>query len=319
MSLIRLLVAVTLWGVTFTFVGVAMKDWGNPFTFMLMRFAIASFVFLPIIIRRANNDWQAVVAHFEPALVAGAFLFVGFAALTIALKTESGTICAFIFTLSALLVPVMAAVKFKEKISWIVWSGLALASIGVTYAVWGSFNYGILYALTSAVGFAAYLVAVSRYAKKTIKDFDSLVFTGFTLAVVFVLALAVSLVMEMPGSISALDTIPWGAVLFTALLSSALAFFLYTDAVKRVAGVQAALIFALEPIIASISDYLWLGDVPSNPRIVGCVIIFTAVVLVEFTGAIAESRRVKKKESPIDSAPQGYVTLERTPQPALKA
>jgi drug/metabolite transporter (DMT)-like permease len=74
-------------------------------------------------------------------------------------------------------------------------------------------------------------------------------------------------------------------VLVTGLLATALAFTTMAWAQQFTSATRAALIFALEPVIAWVTSYLLMGErLPARGKL-GAVAILAGVLLVEFKSA----------------------------------
>jgi drug/metabolite transporter (DMT)-like permease len=75
-----------------------------------------------------------------------------------------------------------------------------------------------------------------------------------------------------------------GAIVSTALLASAGAFWIQTAAQRVVAPTRTALIFTLEPVFAGVSGALLLGERLSARAWAGAALILTGMVVAEIGG-----------------------------------
>jgi drug/metabolite transporter (DMT)-like permease len=134
---------------------------------------------------------------------------------------------------------------------------------------------GDLLSMFCAVAFAFHIVLIGHFAP----------LIGFeTLAVVQVAtaALLASVVLPVTGAASAHFTPEVAAaVLITGLLATALAFTTMAWAQQYTSATRAALIFALEPVVAWLTSFLLTGETMSGRGIFGAVLILAGIVMVE--------------------------------------
>ena len=94
---------------------------------------------------------------------------------------------------------------------------------------------------------------------------------------------------EIPG----LSLTGWGALLFTGVMSTAASFLLYNHALKQAPASRLAAIQNIEPLIATITAVLILGETISLPFILGGGAILSGVILAESSPAGPKLRRPK--------------------------
>ena len=70
-------------------------------------------------------------------------------------------------------------------------------------------------------------------------------------------------------------------ILYTTIFSSILATIIQTKYQKIVTPTKAGIIFSLEPIFAALFAYLIIQESVSNFGIIGCIFIFTGVIVSE--------------------------------------
>ena len=70
-------------------------------------------------------------------------------------------------------------------------------------------------------------------------------------------------------------------ILYAGVLSCGVAFTLQTIAQKKVNPVLCSLLFSLESVFSVLTSWLILHDTLSVKEIIGCVLVFSAVVLVQ--------------------------------------
>ena len=71
------------------------------------------------------------------------------------------------------------------------------------------------------------------------------------------------------------------AILYTAIFASIIATVIQLKFQKTVSPTKAGIIFSIEPIFAAVFAYFLLSEKISNFGLVGCVLIFTGLIISE--------------------------------------
>jgi drug/metabolite transporter (DMT)-like permease len=265
-----------VWGTTFVVVKAALAD-VSPILFVALRFSLATLALMPLLAgkRRIPWDWRTAGA----GALAGACLFSGFLTQTLGLRLTSAPKSAFITGLAPVMVPLLAALVYRNRpqVSEVV--GLLVATAGLvlmtlqdaTTAV----NPGDLLTFLCAIGFAAHIVVLGHFAKRMSFEILSVAQVGMAA----VLSLALFWWAEPPHIRWRPATI--GAILVTGLLATALAFTIQAWAQRYTTSTRTGLIYMLEPVFAWITSFLLAGEGLSRRAAAGAVLILGGVVLVE--------------------------------------
>lgn len=269
-ALILLAVAAALFGMTF----VAVKDALSaipPLSFVGWRFLIGAVVLLAISFPRGRGVWM-------DGMIAGAILFVGYAAQTIGLEQTTATNSGLITGLYVVFTPVLAAVLARSRLATSSVLGAALSVMGLAFlTVTDSFalSSGDLWTLLCAVAFALHIVTLARMAPRH----NVIAFTAVQLSVTAVAALGLSAVFESPGwppqSV-------WLTLAATALVVTCGAFLVQVWAQTIVGPSRTAIVLALEPLFAVITAAVVLGERLTTKGWIGAALMVggTYVVLV---------------------------------------
>lgn len=285
---VLVLVAVTaLWGISFPLVGdvVEGRTRGQVLLFLFLRFGLATLSFLPVarpILRKARG---AGARPWLLSLAIGALFFVAFFLQSLGLQHTTPSRSAFVTVLSVPMVPFLGALLHRRAPSpvHLVASLLATLGIGLVLAPGGELepNRGDWLTLASAAVFAVEILLleyVTRRAPTLIVAFGQIagvaLFSG--LALLFV-------PLELPEAWPGLAT----GVVVTGLVCTTLALGGMTWGQARVGAEVAAVIFALEPVFATLFVWLLIGQGLGPLQSVGGLVVF---------GAVAWSARV-----PVDS------------------
>jgi len=274
---ITLLGVSMIWGGTFPLIKVALQDC-SPYAFLSLRFFIATLI-LAIVFRKevASTSRDALKAGF----LIGLFVFIGYITQTVGLQYTTPSKSGFITGLYVVFTPVLAYPILKATLSRKLVLAVLLASTGL-FLLSGinprdlSMNYGDFLTLVCAVAYAFSVVLISKYTKKRS---SSVLATAqvFTTWIFCMLSWAIIDPFSLPTS-----TIAWGAVFFTAVFATALAFLGQNYAQKHTTATKAAIIFTAEPIFAWIFSFATLGETLSQEGAFGAALIVVGMLLSGF-------------------------------------
>jgi drug/metabolite transporter (DMT)-like permease len=267
-----LLVVTAIWGGTFVMVKDAVTEVG-PLTFLALRFALATLVLLPVMVRHTRAISWRLAAN---GTTVGLFLFAGYAFQTAGLQFTSASKAGFITGLSVVLVPVISAVAFGNKPGLGALAGVALSTIGLGLLSLGDDvtpRVGDLLVLACAGSFALHILAVGSFAPRH----DVLPLTAGQIAAAAVLNGAGALLFETPRVSQLAAVLP--AALFTGLLATVAAFYLQTYAQRFTTPTHTALIFTMEPVFAGLFGYLLAGERLSERGLLGCGLILAGMLI----------------------------------------
>lgn len=271
------LVGITiLWGSTFVIVKSALASI-STFVFLALRFSLAAVV-LAAVYRTAVRR-----AGIGPGLLAGSLLFVAFAFQPLGLGLTTPSKSAFLTGLSIPMVPLVSSLVYRNKPRPLEIAGILIASLGMilmtSLTLASSLGFGIsrgdILSFLCAVVFALHIVVIGHFSP--IVGFESL--TVVQTATAAALAL---LVFPFAGPVR-LHLTPGvaAAVIVTGLLATALAFTTQAWAQQYTSATRAALIFALEPVVAWLTSYWLTGESMANRGKVGAGMILAGILLVE--------------------------------------
>lgn len=271
---LALLAVTAIWGATFVIVKDAVSCY-PAFSFLSLRFALAVFSFLPLLLGNRN---PAKLGELKAGFLTGFFLFAGYAFQTLGLKFTTASKAGFITGLSVVIVPILSALFLGQSPPRRVWVGAGLATIGLAFlSLKGSFipSTGDLLVLACAVAYAAQIVALGKFAPRM----HPFPLTFAQLLIVMFMSIALALSIERPVPIPTSKVI-WAAI-FTGIPATSLAFCVQTFAQKYTSPSHAALIFSAEPVFAALFAFLIAGETLGPRELLGCILIIAAMLLAE--------------------------------------
>ena len=266
-----------VWGATFVVVKAALAD-VSPLLFLALRFSLATGALLALFrgSRRVPFTGKAVAA----GALAGVFLFSGYLFQTLGLRLTTAPRSAFITGLTSVMVPLLAALVYRNRPQVFEVAGVLVATAGlglmtIEGAAAGSVSRGDLLTFFCAIGFAAHIVTLGHFSEYMHFQLLSIAQVGAAA----VLALSSFWWAETPQ-------LRWRpavicAILVTGLLATALAFTIQAWAQQYTTSTRTGLIYMLEPVFAWISSYCIVGEGLSGRAAAGAALILGGVVLVE--------------------------------------
>ncbi|HEU4741857.1 MAG TPA: DMT family transporter [Meiothermus sp.] len=271
-GLLYLNLVTVLWGTTFVIIKGAV-DVLSPSLIILGRFLVASLCFLPFTRALLKEDEQSRRVLLMAALELGFWLWAGYATQAVGLQYTSASRSAFITALNVILVPIILGL-FGRRIGLPVWLAavLAVAGVGLLSYDGSPPNVGDLWTVGTALTYAAYVIRLEVYAKR-------LPALGLTTAQVYGTTLfALGWVLwEQPRL--EWGSFPWLATLYLGVFATAITTLLQTLGQGRVSAPEAAVIYVLEPVWASVFAFLLLGERLGVQGLIGAALVVSATLI----------------------------------------
>jgi drug/metabolite transporter (DMT)-like permease len=271
------LVGITMvWGTTFVIVKAVLTE-VSTFLYLGLRFSIAAVV-LAFVYRKAVKRTSLM-----PGLLAGGLLFTAYIFQTFGLKLTTPSKSAFLTGLSIPMVPLASSLVYRNRPRLVEIAGILVASAGMMLMTLtsASLRFGVsrgdLLSFLCAVVFALHIVVIGHYSP--VIGFESLAVIQISVVAVAGLFLATfAEPMRIHWNPAVVLTL-----LITGLLATALAFTTQAWAQQYTSPTRAALIFALEPVVAWLTSYVLTGETLANRGKVGAGMILAGILLVECT------------------------------------
>ena len=283
-SNLLLILASIIWGCAFVAQNVGMNYIG-PWTFSTIRFLIAGFSLLaiiPILDKKRTHVIRPKTKEEKMKLLLGSVLCglalsIGSIVQQIAMLTVPVAKAGFLTTLYVLFVP-MITLLFGKKIPLKVWIGIAMALFGLyLLSMAGNLAIGIgeILLILAAFLFAIHIIIIGHFSTRVDPvrlSCGQLLIGGFATVIPMI-------VIEKPtmGSILA-AYIP---LLYTGIFSFCVAYTLQIFAQKEANPTIAGMLLSLESVFAALAGYLILHQVLNTRELIGCVVIFIAIVIAQ--------------------------------------
>lgn len=292
-----LLLAATIWGIAFVAQSVGMEYVG-PFTFNGVRSLIGAAVLVPVIflLNRSKDASATAVSQAAELPATGATssayktrdLWIGGIACGIALFAASNfqqfgikytTVgkAGFITACYIVIVPIIG-LFLKKKCSPFIWAAVVMALIGLyLLCITDGFSIGLgdVLVLVCAFLFSLHILVIDYFSPKA----DGVKLSCIQFLVCGILSMIPALVLEHPQISSILTA--WLPILYAGIMSCGVAYTLQIVGQKNVNPTVASLILSLESCISVLAGWVILGQKLSAKELLGCVIMFAAIILAQ--------------------------------------
>lgn len=279
---LSLLLATLIWGLAFSAQSVGM-DYIGPFTFQTLRCLLAVLGLLPVIAltdktardgRTFSSRWQDRTL-WKAGILCGIPLFLACNLQQVGLvETDAGK-SGFLTAMYIVIVPVIGIFRGK-KLSAAVPVSVALAVAGLYFLSCmgtGQMSAADLLTLGCALAFAVQITFVDIFAPTV----DPLRLNAIQCLVCAVLSAVITPFVERPtwDAVAAC----WLPLVYSGVLSMGAAYSLQIIGQKHMEPAAASLVMSLESVFAVLFGCLLLGERLSSWEILGCALIFAAVLL----------------------------------------
>ncbi|MDN4982477.1 DMT family transporter [Bradyrhizobium sp. WYCCWR 13022] len=271
-----------LWGGSFFFNGAALREL-PPLTLVFLRVALGAAILLPLL-GRQGISFPRGVAGWKPFFVIGLLNNVVPFSLIVAGQTFVPSGLASILNATTPLFTVMVmAMAGEEALQARRVAGVALGLAGVIILRgWGTEartgqGLGILLCLGGALSYGFAALA----ARRLLKDSAPLGTATFQLMASTAMMAIVAGAVEQPWHLAMPGVATWLAVLGLAALSTALAYIVFFQIIRRSGATNVMLVTLLIPVTAILLGWLVLGEPISAREIAGAIVIASALIVID--------------------------------------
>jgi drug/metabolite transporter (DMT)-like permease len=274
----ELLLLSVLWGGAYLFTRAAVPAFG-PAPLVVLRFAIAAAILLPILARRGRLS-QLRQHPRELVIVALPFTALPFLLLSWSALHIGAGLLAVLTATAPMFAGIVAHFFFKDRLGTARAAGLAIGLAGVALLVSGG-NLALKTADGALALGAVLFVSVTwsvgaNYTRRHLSDVDPMVTTAGSLALAS-LALAPLAWATWPGQ--APGARAWAEIGFLGVASSGLGMLMYFRLLARIGPVRAMSVTFLSPVVAMVSGALYLGEAVTPTMIGGTAVVLFGTAL----------------------------------------
>lgn len=295
-SAAELLLTAFIWGVAFVAQSVGM-DYIGPFTFNCVRSVIGGIVLIPLILcmKKAQGD-KFTVGNGEAdsakkqevkclyrkntilgGICCGIFLAVASSFQQFGIMHTTVGKAGFITALYIVIVPLLG-IFMKKRVAPIIWVSSAIAIVGfymLSISGQVSINKGDILVLVCAVLFSLHILVIDYFSPRG----DAVAISCIQFLTSGVICGICMFMFENPqiGDILA----AYVPILYAGVMSCGVAYTLQIVAQKNMEPTVASLILSLESVFSALAGWLILGQGLTVKELVGCGLVFAAVLLAQ--------------------------------------
>lgn len=273
-----------IWGGTFTFTKLGLND-ASPFLYLLLRFSLAFIISAIVFRQKLLKINKSTLVH---GLILGFIFGGGYIFQTLGLELTNVTKTAFITGMAVVFTPFVYKLVEKRKVKFWPKIGVAVAFVGLvlfTNPNYDNINIGDLLTLISTFFWAFYIVYMDVFTKgkNNSKETVQLVVVQIlgTLAIIFL----AFLIFESQNIMLNFTPNLTISILYNGILASFILTLIHTSVQRYTTPVKAALIFSLEPVVASVVAIFALNEFLNGRETFGASILLLGVLISE-TGLI---------------------------------
>ena len=277
-----LLITAIIWGAAFVAQSAGM-DYVGPFTFNTARYYLGVIALLPVIVIKDFKSKEKETSFTDKRLwiggvVCGIFLFLASSVQQLGIVTTTAGKAGFITAFYVVLVPVFS-LALKKKPGKLIWLSVTLALVGLYFLCIKdsselTLSTGDIYLFACAVLFSFQILAIDRFAGEV--DCIKLAFIEFLTSALLGTGL---MIWEHPAMSDIFSA--WIPIGYAGVFSCGVAYTLQMVAQKKVKPAVASILMSLESVFSVTFGAIILREILSFRELIGCGIMFLAVLLAE--------------------------------------
>jgi drug/metabolite transporter (DMT)-like permease len=276
-----------LWGGSFFFNGVVLKEL-PPLTVVLLRVALAAMILLPVL-RAYQIRFPVGLSGWKPFFAIALLNNVlPFSLIVIGQTYIPSGLASILNATTPLFTVVVMAAAGDEKLHARRVVGVVTGLIGVIIlrgqgvdgqelGFQSREGVGILLCLAAAFSYGL----SALYARRKLSNSPPLATATFQLLASGLMMTVVAAVFERPWQLPMPGVTTWLAMIGLAALSTALAYIVFFQVLRRSGSTNVMLVTLLIPVTAILLGYLVLGESISLREIIGALVIGSALLLMD--------------------------------------
>ena len=295
-----LLSTAIIWGLAF----VAQSDGMNyvgPFTYNASRTLLGGIVLVPVILllRKlpSSKEQKAESAPLGTTIAGGIWcgivFFIAGSLQQIGITMTTVGKAGFITALYIVIVPIIGFILHR-KTPLRIWLCVLIAVAGFyMLCISGDFSLslGDLLELLCALGFAVHITVIEHFNSK---NTDGTLMSCIQFFTAGILMLICMFIFEKPDIGSILSA--WLPILYGGVMSCGIAYTLQILGQRHTDPTIATLLMSLESVFSALFGWLLLGELLSVKELIGCALVFIAVIAAQIDIKSIFRKSPKQKE-----------------------
>lgn len=277
-----LLVAAIIWGSAFVTQSVGMEYVG-PFTFNCVRSLIGGIVLIPCIaiLNQGKSKKKMILSEKKRLLLGG--VCCGIALTTGSTLQQFGIMyttvgkAGFITAFYIIIVPILG-IFLGKKCGMSVWISVVIALAGLYFlCITDEFSIGKgdIYVFLCAIAFSVHILVIDYFTQFN----DGVKLSCIQFFVCGIICFVPMVLFEHPEI--GMILLAWKPILYAGVMSCGVAYTLQIVGQKHMNPTVASLILSLESVTSVIAGFLVLHQNLSQRELIGCGLMFVAIVLAQ--------------------------------------
>jgi drug/metabolite transporter (DMT)-like permease len=271
-----------LWGGSFFFIGVVIREL-PPLTVVLLRVSLAALFLLPLLwIYRIR--FPQGLSGWKPFFAIALFNnILPFSLIVVGQTHITSGLASIINATTPLFTILVMAAAGDEKLHTRRIAGVVTGLIGVIILHGQNLGFqsgegiGILLCLMAAFSYGL----AALYARRKLSDSPPLATATFQMLASSLMMAVIAAVFERPWQLPMPGLTTWLAMIGLAALSTALAYIVFFQILRRSGSTNVMLVTLLIPVTAILLGYLVLGESVSLREMAGALVIGSALLLID--------------------------------------
>ncbi len=271
-----------------------------PFTLAFIRFFFAGLIFLPL----AILNWEKVsLKRWVEIFLIGFFgIVINISFFFLGLKKTESIYAPIIASSGPVFLYIFSIIFLKEKPKLKVFSGTIISLLGILLIIFSpiflenktvSFGEieGNLFLLLATLGYV-FSALIGKDLMKKVNPYFVSCFSFLFSSLLFLIFVPNEL---RYWSFNQLNLNGWIGIIYGVFFSSALAYFLFYWAIKKIPGQEIGIFTYIDPVVALIIAWPLLGEKPTLLYLFGSILVFGGIYFAENRIHWHPIKRIKHK------------------------
>ena len=269
-----------LWGTSFPSIKIGLQ-YMTPFTFVFLRFLIASLTMLSVMLVTKNLNFN--FSNKRLILFLGVINGVAYLLQYVGMVYTLAFASSLFVNLSVVWVALLSPVALKERLGGKKVAGVVISFVGVVlmttnldFGSLGTFDIiGNLLVISAGILWAVFII----YNKPLVGETNNLI-SSMTWILIFTMIPLLPITTFSMENVFALSGNAWLIILYTAIMCWVVPYYFWLKGLEHISPVTSAVVLLTEIIVAVVISTIFLGEILTMITGIGAAFIIIAILLV---------------------------------------
>ena len=286
-SSLYLMIPVIFWGLSYIAIKIVLSEL-DPVEMISIRFLLGAPTLYAVL--KIKKIHLFPIKEFWQFIIGGLLIFIHFWVMAVGMIDTTASNTAWILTTAPIFIAILGWMFLSETFKLIQWLGLLIAAVGVLFLTAnGSLDNlswiksrGDLIVLGSCVTWAIYTIWVRKLTSHT----HPLTATFWMTAIAGLIFVPYTFFTSDLAKFTSLQNSTLISLLFLSVFCLAIAFWLWSEGLKRLKAAEVGIYLYIEPLITMIGASIILSESITIWLIIGALLISAGVVIAEKYGKV---------------------------------